>query len=299
MKETFVEHKFSAESHAIIQTASGILAEYAEQGYRLSLRQLYYQLVARGLIENSLRSYKRIGSIVSDARLAGLLDWDMIEDRNREAMTNPHWNTPAEILESAAQQFRVDLWREQPYHVEVMVEKDALSGILWPVCQELDVRFTANKGYSSSSAMYEAGRRMARASCSGKKLMVLYLGDHDPSGIDMTRDIRERLEQFAHYERIELERLALNYDQVELWSPPENPAKESDSRFEAYAAEFGEWSWELDAVEPATLSGLVEKAIRRVIDKKKWKAAQQTQADMRLDIAALAAEWRAGHEEAP
>lgn len=157
-KEKFVDHKFQVDSLKVIEIANGILSEYREMGYRLSLRQLYYQLVARDYIENSVRSYKRIGNLISDARLAGMIDWEMIEDRGRETVIPTAWSSPAEIVRAAANQFRVDRWKGQPCHIEVMVEKDALSGILEPVCRELHVRFTANKGYSSSSAMYEAGK---------------------------------------------------------------------------------------------------------------------------------------------
>src|SRR3990167_2865327 len=174
-KQKFIDHKFNRASLELVTIANGILNEYREMGYRLSLRQLYYQLVARDYIPNTVKSYKRIGNLVSDARLAGLLDWDMIEDRGRDAVIPTAWTSPAEIVRDAAQQFRVDRWQGQPCHVEVMVEKDALSGILGPVCRDLHVRFTANKGYSSSSAMYEAGKRIANAIFKrGRQVHVFY-----------------------------------------------------------------------------------------------------------------------------
>jgi hypothetical protein len=286
MREKFVDHRFSAASLKAIKTINDILAEYARQGYRLSLRQLYYQLVARGLIENSVRSYKRTGNLVSDARLAGLVDWDMIEDRGRETVVNSHWNSPAEIIRTAAKAFRVDRWEGQPCYVEVFVEKDALSGILEPVCRGLDIRFTANRGYSSSSAMYEAGKRIAGAVEAGLEVHLFYLGDHDPSGIDMTRDITERLNLFTwgSVTRRTVQRLALNYDQVEQWQPPENPAKETDSRYQVYVDQFGESSWELDAVEPATLAGLVNQAVQNLIDRDTWDEVEKRETAMRKEL---------------
>jgi hypothetical protein len=277
-KEKFVEHSFNKASLALIGTCSGILEEYRQQGYRLSLRQLYYQLVARDFIENSVKSYKRTGDLVSNARKAGLLDWEMIEDRGREAVVNSHW-------------------KGQGNYVEVFVEKDALSGILLPVCRALDVRFTANKGYSSDSAMYEAAKRLIYAGYYGddiKNVHVIYLGDHDPSGIDMTRDIRERFELYTRG-RIEFEvhRLALNFDQVEMWNPPENPAKESDSRYEGYAAKFGESSWELDAVEPATLAGLVREQIEELIDQGVWDEVENQEDEYIRTLNELADNFKA------
>jgi len=292
MKEKFVEHNFNATSTKLIAIAGGILNEYRAMGYRLSLRQLYYQLVARDYIENSVKSYKRVGNLISDARLAGMVDWEMIEDRGRETVIPTAWKSPAQIVRAAAQQFRVDRWQGQSCHVEVMVEKDALSGILEPVCREMHVRFTANKGYSSSSAMYEAGKRMADAmDRHGRIVHLFYLGDHDPSGIDMTRDIRERLGMFAESQRIKVHRLALNYEQVEQWQPPENPAKETDSRYKAYADEFGESSWELDAVEPRTLANLVRDGIEDLIDRDKWREIMQEEERMRDELQSFADEY--------
>lgn len=294
-KEKFVEHKFNKASLVLIETANGILNEYRNMGYRLSLRQLYYQLVARDYIENSVKSYKRIGNLISNARLAGLLDWGMIEDRNRETVIPTAWNSPAEIVRAAAQQFRVDRWEGQPCYVEVMVEKDALSGILEPVCRDLHIRFTANKGYSSSSAMYEAGKRIHRAKRLVDEVHIFYLGDHDPSGIDMTRDITERLGLFtyAFIEPDKVHRLALNWDQVEQWQPPENPAKETDSRYEMYVHEFGESSWELDAVEPRTLADLVRDAVMELIDEDQWKDVLQREQNMREELEKFADEYEA------
>lgn len=316
-KEKFIDHTFNQTSLEIIKTANGILNEYRSMGYRLTLRQVYYQLVARDKFPNDRKwiyinnkwkrdpngtknappNYKWLGDIVTTARLAGLLDWNMIEDRNRETVIPTAWTSPAQIVRAAASQFRVDRWMGQPCHVEVMVEKDALSGILEPVCRDLHVRFTANKGYSSSSAMYEAGKRIADAIIHhGRNVHVFYLGDHDPSGIDMTRDIRERLAMFSESIKIEIHRLALNYDQVEQWSPPENPAKETDSRYQAYADQFGESSWELDAVEPRTLAGLVREGIEDLIDHEQWDEVMQEEERMRNELESFADDYEAREE---
>lgn len=297
-KEKFVDHTFSQASLELIKIANDILNEYRGMGYKLSLRQLYYQLVARDYIPNSVKSYKRIGNLVSEARLAGLLDWAMIEDRGRETVIPTAWRSPAEIVRAAASQFRVDRWEGQPCYVEVMVEKDALSGVLEPVCRELHVRFTANKGYSSSSAMYEAGKRIARMARQAEEVHLFYLGDHDPSGIDMTRDITERLGLFTggYIDPMNVRRLALNYDQVEQWQPPENPAKETDSRYEMYVHQFGESSWELDAVEPRTLAELVRSAITELVDSAQWATVQEREREMRGELEGFADDYEQREE---
>lgn len=288
MKEAFIVKNFSDKSLTTIDIVNRILDEYRAQGYRLSLRQLYYQLVARDFIPNSLRSYKNLGNLVSDARQAGLVDWAMIEDRNRGTAVPAHWESPAEIVEAAANSFRIDKWEDQPWHIEVMVEKDALSGVLEPVCRRLDIGITANKGYSSSSTMYEIGKRLYnRRRYDGKQICVIYLGDHDPSGIDMTRDIGERLEMYSGVRDIDLVRVALNYDQVELWQPPENPAKETDSRFMAYVQEFGESSWELDAVEPGQLAQLVRDEVAARRDEDLWQETIEREEEMRQQLRAF------------
>jgi len=240
-----------------------------------------------------VKSYKRIGNLISDARLAGLLDWGMIEDRGRETVIPTAWESPAQIVRAAAQQFRIDRWEGQPCYVEVMVEKDALSGILEPVCRDLHVRFTANKGYSSSSAMYETGKRIAKMEDCVEEIHIFYLGDHDPSGIDMTRDIAERLELFTYgtINATKVHRLALNWNQVEEWQPPENPAKETDSRYEAYVHEFGASSWELDAVEPRTLADLVRKGIQDLIDPLRWQEVADRERIMREELMKFASEY--------
>jgi hypothetical protein len=291
MKQAFIEKKFSRANYELIDTANSIIDEYSQMGFRLSLRQLYYQLVARDYIENTIQSYKRVGNVISDARNAGLVDWNAIEDRGRAPYLPPAWDDPAQIVKAAASQFRIDRWKGQPNYVEVMVEKDALSGILRPVCSRLHVRFTANKGYSSSTAMYDAGQRFAEAADDGRELHLIYLGDHDPSGIDMTRDIKERLCLYGEWIDLNVTRLALNMNQVEEWRPPRNPAKETDSRFAQYSELYGEDSWELDAVKPETLARLVEDRIEELIDHEQWSEVLDAEQEMRDELHRFARDY--------
>ena len=301
-KINFVDHKFSASSEELLVKTTSIMLDYDRQGYLLTLRQLYYQMIARDLFpdswidqttgtKNNIKNYKKFGDLVNNGRLAGRLDWDMIEDRARETVFSPCWDSPAQILESAAAQFKIDKWENQSCHVEVMAEKDAVSGILTPVCQRLQVRFTANRGYASSSLFYEVSRRLQRAHDEGKILHVLYLGDHDPSGIDMTRDVEERMNTFTFNSvDINVTRLALNMNQIKEWQPPENPAKDTDTRFEAYRAKYGDSSYELDAVEPNNLAALVESFVFGLHDDDEWNDAVQREAHMKSKLLKLAAD---------
>jgi len=286
MKIEYVPKKFRAESIRTIETANAIIAEYDAQGYSLTLRQLYYQFVSRDLIANSLKEYKNLGSLINDGRLAGLIDWDAIEDRTRNLHSLSHWESAPEIVRSCAKQFRLDKWDSQPCRVEVWIEKEALAGVFQRICDELDVPMFACRGYTSQSEMWAAGQRLERIKDRGQEPIVLHFGDHDPSGIDMTRDIRERLALFMG--GVELQRLALNREQVDKYSPPPNPAKATDARFNGYLAEFGEKSWELDALEPKLLSGLVRRFVEGVRDEGRWDEAldrEETTKEQLADVA--------------
>jgi hypothetical protein len=117
-----------------ISKANDIIAEYSAQGFQLTLRQLYYQFVSRDFIPNNLRSYKNLGDVINDARLAGLIDWNSIVDRTRNLQSLAHWRNPAEIIDACASQFRLDRWAPQPRRVEVWIEKDALIGVIEGIC---------------------------------------------------------------------------------------------------------------------------------------------------------------------
>jgi hypothetical protein len=262
---------------ALVEQAQAILAEYAADGFILTLRQLYYQFVSRNFISNSEKSYKRLGEIIGWARMNGDIDWDAIEDRSRSLRVVPHWGNPASIVKSAAHSYRRDKWATQPSQVEVWVEKEALLGVFSRICVELDVPVFACKGYTSLSEMKSAGDRfLDRHESRGQDTIVLHFGDHDPSGIDMTRDIQDRLDTFTfNYGIVQVERLALTMDQVTEWNPPPNPAKVSDSRFEGYMRKYGHSSWELDALKPNVLIDLVEAQIDEYRDEKLWKIERE------------------------
>ena len=290
MKEAFIYKKFSQNNIDKIALVNSILAEYYAQGFDLSLRQLYYQLVARGYIENSTQSYKKLGSLVNNARLAGEVDWNMIVDRSRDQIINQHWDNPGQIVKAAAYSFKVDKWENQPVHLEVMVEKDALSGILEPVCSRQDIYFTANRGYPSASLLYRMSKRLQIYLDEGKSIYILHLGDHDPSGIDMTRDLADRLGLFTGLP-VTIQRLALNMDQVEQYNPPENPAKLTDTRAGMYVELYGYSSWELDALEPSVLAELVDNFVNEHRDMDLWQETLDKEAEMSQTLSEFANRW--------
>jgi len=285
----YVPKAFRADTQTRIDQANKIIAEYQAQGFKLTLRQLYYQFVSRDLISNTVQSYKSIGDVVNDGRLAGLIDWDAIEDRTRNLRSSPHWSSPRSIVRACADQFAVDLWDGQESYVECWIEKDALVGVIEGICTELDVPYFACRGYTSQSEMWGAAQRLMEREKAGKKTFIIHLGDHDPSGIDMTRDIQDRLELFGSTAVIH--RIALNFDQVENYNPPPNPAKTTDSRYESYRALHGEESWELDALEPRTIVDLIRDEIEVHIDQDAWEEALSRQQTGRNQLGKVSQRW--------
>ncbi len=287
MREQFIEKRFQASSLALLERVDQIIGNYQAQGYRLSLRQVYYQLVSQNVIPNENAAYKNLGKLVSEGRLAGLLDWDAIEDRGRRGEYPSYWESPQHIISQAAESYRLDKWADQENYVVVMIEKSALEGVISPVCRKMEVPFHANKGYSSSSALYTVGKQMQeQAALHGKRLHVVYAGDHDPSGCAMSQDLAERLTLFSQHS-VNVLRIALNMPQIVRHKLPPNPTKDSDTRTPAYEAEYGPECWEVDALEPALLGTMFERAILSLRDETVWAKSKEREEEHREQIQSL------------
>lgn len=289
MKIAYIEKNFAASTWEVIDRANRIIAEYEEQGFTLTLRQLYYQFVRRNWVANKQKEYKRLGSIISDGRLAGMIDWDAIEDRTRSLSRLPHWDDPSDIVRAISRQFRVDMWQYQDDYVEVWIEKEALANVFERVCNKWDVPFFSCRGYPSQSSVWEASQRMIYKWDNRKAIHILHFGDHDPSGIDMTRDIRDRMELFDA--EVTVHRIALNMAQVKENSPPPNPAKLSDSRAHGYIKKFGRDSWELDALEPQMLADLVETNVQKLINHGQWDDDTERRTEGRRLLSLVSGRW--------
>jgi len=285
MKIEYVPKRFSQSSQYLINRANEIIAEYLAAGYDLTLRQLYYQFVARGYLPNKQSEYSKLGSTINNARLAGYLDWDVIEDRTRSLHAYTHWNSPKEIITACAKQYKIDIWESQPTYIEVWVEKEALAGVVSKACSELRIPYFACRGYVSQSEMWRAAMRFQQKP--QMEVLIIHLGDHDPSGIDMTRDIRERLAIFES-DNVIVKRIALNMDQIEELNPPPNPAKESDSRFTSYIQKYGHQSWELDALDPSYITRLIRQTARAYMDDDQWEESLEEEKKQRQSIWSIA-----------
>ncbi len=289
-KIQYIEKKFRPESLALIQKVNEVVGDYRAQGYDLTLRQVYYQMVARDIIPNNQRSYKNLGSLINDARLAGLIDWNAIEDRTRNLRGNSHWSTPGSVMASAAYSYHLDHWDGQENYVEVWVEKDALIGVVGKICRKLDVNHFSCRGYVSQSEMWAAAVRLQRRLKEGKNIVLLHLGDHDPSGKDMSRDIVERLKLFGVWD-MDFKRIALNMDQIEEYAPPPNPAKLTDSRATEYIRKYGRESWELDALEPKVLTALIDTHVKQYRDESAYKSVLAKEERERAFLDDLGENW--------
>lgn len=283
MKQAFISKRFTEDVREIIDVANDVINDYQEQGFKLTLRQLYYVFISKDLFpaswidedynakmglqpdtKNTVKNYKRLGGIISDGRLAGLIDWDAIEDRVRVPKVPTEFDSLEDLIDAAFRAYRLPRWRGQEYYAELWVEKDALSGVLQPLATEFHVTLMVNKGYSSQSAMFEASKRFMANEEAGRKTVLFYLGDHDPSGEDMVKDIAKRLHLFGS--EVEVRKLALTMTQVRRYNPPPNPTKSSDSRAKKYCEKHGNHSWEVDALPPEVMHSIIRKEFEDVLD---------------------------------
>lgn len=283
----------------LVGKANQILSKYQAQGFSLTLRQLYYQMVAANVIPNHKKSYGQLSSIISRAREGGMIDWSLIKDRARRLIRGECWASGKDFLKCQAHDFAMDLWAGQRVRVEVWVEKEALIEVIGKAAQEYDVPYLACKGYMSASAAWNAAHnRFLHGDC--RRYIILHLADHDPSGINMTKDLQYRLEMFStpygklNRPLVEVKRIALNLEQVEQYNCPPNFAKESDPRFKDYKDLFGDESWELDALEPSVIVDLVrDHIIDHMTDEGLFESMKSQQEAVRKNLWNLAekVEW--------
>ncbi len=307
--------KFAPSTRLIIDRINAIVKEYSDAGYSLTGRQLYYRFIAKdwfpdtwinktynaknGLSPNTKNTeynYKKLLGILADARLAGYVDWHSVEDRTRNREAGLHFENPAERLKTAVSNYALDKWVGQKYRPEVWVEKDALEDVVAVACRKLDVPYFSCRGYTSLTALWDNAMVLRDFAREGITPVILHLGDFDPSGLDMSRNIEEQVQMFMNGgwemhdgeavrsdeglgESLIFVRLGLNMDQIEQYNPPPNPAKKTDSRFKKFQAEHGDESWELDAMDPEVIAGLIDAGVREYLDVKAWNArwkAEQT-----------------------
>ena len=259
--------------------AIGLVANEYE---RLSVRQLYYQLVARGVIEKTEATYKRVCDASAQMRLDGELPYRTFADGHRTRRGVFAHCGLNHALESAHQLYRRNYWLDQPWYVEVWCEKDALTGVIQPVCEEYGVTYVATRGFPSITLRYESAHALIET---GKPAIIFYFGDHDASGRSISDNLEAELRH--HGAEVTVARVALNPDQIDAWSLPTRPGKESDSRQAGFARRFGGASVELDALPPDALTDLVATAIDERIDEFSWMQVEHIESLERETLASL------------
>lgn len=266
----------------IVKAVNEVLEQYSG---RLSLRQIYYRLVSNHVIPNTINEYKGLSRHLVTARENGSVDWTRIEDRTREAEGNDWGRTeapdPEEFIQGrlehaiAHTHLSFKKWLNQPENVEVWIEKDALSVLASGVARRYNVTTCPSKGYSSFTYIMEAVERINQYDA---PVTVLYFGDFDPSGMDITRDLRERLRKYGAHNLEKVERICLSREQIDEYNLPPFPAKKSDARYDQFVINTGsDDAVELDALEPPVLENFIKEAIEEHIDWTIWYETQQAE----------------------
>jgi len=235
----------------------------------ITIRQLYYEMVTKNIIANNLKEYKKFVKLMTYARENYIIPYNNIVDSTRGLDTPIQFDHLKNLRHVCLTNYKLKRWEDQEYYIEVWVEKDAMASTLLDISQKYCVPFMSNRGYSSTTAMHDANRRFKYQIFKRKKqCKIIYLGDHDPSGLDMDNDIMERVLDVNHHEV--LERIALTKQQIDDYNLPPNPAKLDDPRAKSYISTYGEDSWELEAYPIKELRELLEDKLRSYIEFSKY-----------------------------
>lgn len=257
-----------------------------QYGGNLTVRQLYYRLVATGKIHSKQSEYQRLVAGLSAHRMRGLFPFEWLLDRTRESRPGSYGFDRTNVDDAMGQAAGVirslpeelinrARWRGQPTHVSVWVEKEALAGMFEQPCNSLGVSWFVCRGYPSLSSLYEWTLQVEQAVERDRAIedvVVLYFGDHDPDGFEIPRSAIRNIEEIIRLERLDiptprLERVALSIDQIRAFDPPPFPAKRTSSRYQKYYDEHGvNDAWELDALEPDVLVRLIRDEVRALFD---------------------------------
>ncbi len=236
--------------------------------FALTLRQIYYQLVAKQIIPNDQSAYRKLSRLCVMGRDEGILPEDAFVDRLREVDKPDSWTDLTEYMDTIKDSYRKDIWNEQATYIEIWTEKDALRGVIAPVTHHFDVSLLVVRGQVSRTAIYESYERYAEQIKTGKDCYLSYFGDFDPSGMCIYDSLVERLKSYGPYGlSISYERIALTPGQISAYELPQDPAKQSDPSYRKFVIEYGDNVVELDSLPPDALRDLIRDCIEAKIDK--------------------------------
>jgi len=279
---------------------SEVVPAFNREGVRPTVRTIFYSLVSRNVIPNTKSAYKRLSRVLVEARKDGIFAWDFVEDRTRYVLSNfrdgyyteKSLETTESFCKSKLDEINIEkllaeyfdwlklhgkagYWSEQPIVPEVWIEKDALAKTIENWTLDLSINIRVNRGYSSWTFIYENIRELKNVLETHEKVVILYCGDLDPSGVDIQRFLREALEYFGMDEsKVELIRVAVTLEQVEQFNLPPRPedvetlAKlQRDPRSKKYTYDY---IVELDALVayvPQEFRRIIREAVERYHDK--------------------------------
>jgi hypothetical protein len=246
----------------------------------MTLRQLYYQLISRQVIENNRSQYQAVSIALVGARKDGFIPWEWIEDRTRRPRKVSMWDNLSDFGDSVLSSYRRDVWDSQPRYVEVWLEKDALSGIFEDVLEPYGVTLNVGRGYDGWDSIHNAAERYG----TGESTTVLYFGDFDPSGEDMARSLKERLSFFESSP--EIVKCALVYDDIALYNLPPDYTKAKDTRQKGFVAKYGDVAVELDALPIDVLRDRIVREVETRMDLSALGAVQETERQEKVKLAA-------------
>ncbi len=286
-----------------VKRTNSIILEYAAQRLPLTLRQIHYQMVVRYKEDypNTKHSYDHLNYDLVDARLAGLVPWNAIDDPTRPVHEFAGWASVQEHLLYEAASHHLGRWENQKYRPIVLVEKDAALGVISRGCDDLDTPYMSLKGYGSVTSLRNKVAQHCRIAFGLDKVpIVIHLSDHDASGWDMPRSLQEYLDLLVG-QRVDVRHIALTLDQIAkgygdgLPLPPD-PVKTKDPRFKKYVAhlterELEEGAWEMDALPPEDLHNLIVDEIKSLRDEDKWKEVEAREQEQRAQLKETADRW--------
>ena len=265
---------FNTKNTALAEALSSIVQEQQP----MTCRAVYYQAVSAGLIDAGKKQYNRLLAILASLRKSGEMPRDWIVDHLRTRLKPSSWTGLADYLETMRSCYRANLWAQQEAHVELFIEKDAIAGCVQNVAAEYDVALNVCRGYSSISQANDVAQYWRRIS---KPIFAYYLGDYDPSGIDMERELRAKLADYSgkvetapadvDASSFSWRRLAIRPDDFKAYNLLKLPINRKDSRAAGFMRTHGKYAAEVDAIPPSELRRLVREAIEGHINQAAWE----------------------------
>jgi hypothetical protein len=265
------------------------MAAITEAAQPITGRGVGYQLFTRRLIPSMSRAdMQRVYRLLKEARELGIIPWEWIVDETRGIERVPTWANPEYYAQCVADSYRRDFWDQQPHRVQVWSEKGTIRGVLQPVLDHYAVGFNPVHGFTSATDAHEA--------CmddDGRNLIVIYVGDFDPSGMFMSEvDLPNRFEKYEGF-HIKLRRIALTVEQLQGLPSFAAADKRKDPRYRWFVKNHGHHCWELDAMDPNALRDCVEREIKKLIEPVAWKRCEVVNKAERESLVSVLANWRA------